>query len=126
MTSNLSRRFATLILAPAQLPKPGLPVIVSDPVTGGLVLNSVIRFMSSSTQLESRPDVGHPKKEASKTTEASGGVMKDQKNGEGENEEADDEGEYVMNRETGEIGGPKGPEPTRYGDWEKGGRCYDF
>ena len=25
-----------------------------------------------------------------------------------------------------EIGGPKGPEPTRYGDWEKGGRCTDF
>ena len=26
----------------------------------------------------------------------------------------------------GEIGGPKGPEPTRYGDWEKGGRVSDF
>ena len=25
-----------------------------------------------------------------------------------------------------EIGGPKGPEPTRYNDWEKGGRCIDF
>ena len=25
-----------------------------------------------------------------------------------------------------EIGGPKGPEPTRYGDWEIGGRCTDF
>ena len=25
-----------------------------------------------------------------------------------------------------EIGGPKGPEPTRYGDWEVGGRCTDF
>ena len=25
-----------------------------------------------------------------------------------------------------EIGGPKGPEPTRYGDWEKRGRCIDF
>jgi len=25
-----------------------------------------------------------------------------------------------------EIGGPSGPEPTRYGDWEKGGRCIDF
>lgn len=28
--------------------------------------------------------------------------------------------------ESGEVGGPKGPEPTRYGDWEKGGRCIDF
>ncbi|MDS4021764.1 MAG: DUF1674 domain-containing protein [Candidatus Competibacter sp.] len=25
-----------------------------------------------------------------------------------------------------EFGGPKGPEPTRYGDWEKAGRCIDF
>lgn len=25
-----------------------------------------------------------------------------------------------------EIGGPKGLEPTRYGDWEKRGRCIDF
>lgn len=25
-----------------------------------------------------------------------------------------------------EIGGRKGPEPTRYGDWEKDGRCIDF
>jgi hypothetical protein len=25
-----------------------------------------------------------------------------------------------------EIGGPAGPEPTRYGDWEQKGRCTDF
>jgi hypothetical protein len=25
-----------------------------------------------------------------------------------------------------EIGGPAGPEPTRYGDWERNGRCTDF
>jgi hypothetical protein len=25
-----------------------------------------------------------------------------------------------------EIGGPKGPEPTRHGDWEINGRCTDF
>lgn len=25
-----------------------------------------------------------------------------------------------------EIGGPKGLEPTRYGDWENNGRCWDF
>jgi hypothetical protein len=25
-----------------------------------------------------------------------------------------------------EIGGRDGPEPTRYGDWEKNGRCIDF
>ena len=25
-----------------------------------------------------------------------------------------------------EIGGPRGKGPTRYGDWEKNGRCIDF
>ena len=25
-----------------------------------------------------------------------------------------------------ELGGRDGPEPTRYGDWEKNGRCIDF
>ena len=25
-----------------------------------------------------------------------------------------------------EVGGPSGLEPTRYGDWEKKGICYDF
>eukprot|EP01063_Lacrimia_lanifica_P033848 TRINITY_DN6142_c0_g1_i1.p1 TRINITY_DN6142_c0_g1~~TRINITY_DN6142_c0_g1_i1.p1 ORF type:complete len:106 (+),score=42.29 TRINITY_DN6142_c0_g1_i1:56-373(+) len=30
------------------------------------------------------------------------------------------------NESTGEINGYPGKEPTRYGDWEKGGRCIDF
>lgn len=34
-----------------------------------------------------------------------------------------DEGEQDAPRE---IGGRDGPDPTRYGDWEKGGRCIDF
>jgi hypothetical protein len=25
-----------------------------------------------------------------------------------------------------ELGGPEGPDPTRYGDWERKGRCIDF
>ena len=29
-------------------------------------------------------------------------------------------------QEQKEIGGRKGLEPTRYGDWEKNGRCIDF
>jgi hypothetical protein len=28
--------------------------------------------------------------------------------------------------ETQEHGGPKGEEPTRYGDWENNGRAWDF
>ncbi|XP_078504144.1 succinate dehydrogenase assembly factor 4, mitochondrial [Lissotriton helveticus] len=31
-----------------------------------------------------------------------------------------------VNPVTKERGGPKGPEPTRYGDWERKGRCIDF
>ncbi|WP_345779174.1 DUF1674 domain-containing protein [Chiayiivirga sp.] len=25
-----------------------------------------------------------------------------------------------------EVGGREGPDPVRYGDWEKNGRCIDF
>ena len=31
-----------------------------------------------------------------------------------------------VNPKTGEQGGPRGPEPTRYGDWERKGRVSDF
>ena len=31
-----------------------------------------------------------------------------------------------INPNTGEKGGPRGPEPTRYGDWERKGRVSDF
>ncbi|ORE86986.1 hypothetical protein ATO7_08102 [Oceanococcus atlanticus] len=32
----------------------------------------------------------------------------------------------VLKKRPKEIGGPAGPEPTRYGDWERKGRCIDF
>jgi len=32
----------------------------------------------------------------------------------------------AVDRPAVEIGGRGGPEPTRYGDWEKNGRCIDF
>jgi len=38
-------------------------------------------------------------------------------------------GKDTGNTSTGkpkELGGPKGPEPTRFGDWERDGRCVDF
>ena len=34
--------------------------------------------------------------------------------------------EQKGNKKKKEIGGRDGPEPTRYGDWEKNGRCIDF
>ncbi len=35
-------------------------------------------------------------------------------------------GEEVVTNSKKEFGGAKGLEPTRYGDWESKGRCYDF
>ena len=32
----------------------------------------------------------------------------------------------VQEKTLSETGGPKGLEPTRYGDWEAKGRCHDF
>ena len=32
----------------------------------------------------------------------------------------------IPQQQPGEIGGPRGLEPTRFGDWECKGRCSDF
>jgi hypothetical protein len=37
-----------------------------------------------------------------------------------------DEARDARDERPAEYGGPKGKEPTRYGDWEKNGRCIDF
>ncbi len=50
-------------------------------------------------------------------------IKKDQAN------TADDDKASVAEKATKkpkEIGGPKGLEPTRYGDWERKGICVDF
>ncbi len=36
------------------------------------------------------------------------------------------EGRPASAKKVPETGGPEGPEPTRYGDWERKGRCIDF
>lgn len=41
-------------------------------------------------------------------------------------EATDSPGEGSQQGAVREIGGPGGPEPTRYGDWERNGRCIDF
>ncbi|NP_001025355.1 succinate dehydrogenase assembly factor 4, mitochondrial [Danio rerio] len=72
---------------------------------------------------------------------ASGGVTKDKEplkkaktpQGRFDMEETESKSKDVLERfpddvnpETKEKGGPRGPEPTRYGDWERKGRCIDF
>lgn len=47
----------------------------------------------------------------------------DEQNDEAQQEDIDF-GEILQPSE--EIGGPRGLEPTRYGDWERKGRCIDF
>lgn len=45
----------------------------------------------------------------------------------GQEDQADSSATETTNQSTPtEIGGRKGPEPVRYGDWEKNGRCIDF
>lgn len=43
-----------------------------------------------------------------------------------ENEEAANPVKKPKAEKPEEFGGPKGPEPTRYGDWESKGKCVDF
>ena len=38
----------------------------------------------------------------------------------------DDNAQATETSRPKEIGGRDGPDPTRYGDWEKNGRCIDF
>ena len=43
-----------------------------------------------------------------------------------EHTEKDEVEEEQQAEKPKEIGGREGPDPTRYGDWEKAGRCIDF
>jgi hypothetical protein len=46
--------------------------------------------------------------------------------GEGQDEDQDEGKVSGRGEPKREIGGADGPEPTRYGDWERNGRCTDF
>lgn len=87
-------------------------------------MNSASRFICSSTQgVKIKQD--HPVEHDAPTLDEKEKV--DNKNkGNVEVEGNNDEENTYINKKTVEIGGPKGPEPTRYGDWERGGRCSDF
>ncbi|KAL5744805.1 hypothetical protein ACOSQ2_027921 [Xanthoceras sorbifolium] len=113
--NNLSRLFPS-ISGLSAAPKP------SDTVTR-FGINSLSRiFCSSSTTQQPQ--------QQRQTSEAEN-ASKEKANSENVNKEdlEDDDGDYDdgdVNKVTGEIGGPRGPEPTRFGDWERNGRCYDF
>ena len=66
-------------------------------------------------------DAPLPVDPADKVDAKRGAELKAEKAGEAARQAAAKDGEAPV-----EIGGPKGLEPTRYGDWEKSGRCVDF
>ncbi|XP_066376760.1 uncharacterized protein [Miscanthus floridulus] len=78
--------------------------------------------LSSSAPSTGPPPEAAGKGEGEEAAEAKGADV-DTKAGK---EEDEGDGGVYVNKATGEIGGPRGPEPTRYGDWERGGRCSDF
>ncbi|NNC76895.1 MAG: DUF1674 domain-containing protein [Woeseiaceae bacterium] len=50
----------------------------------------------------------------------------EEQSGSGAESEAGGTAEVAGDSRPIEIGGRAGPDPTRYGDWEKAGRCIDF
>ena len=50
--------------------------------------------------------------------------IKDNKDGKDSKDSKDNA--HKQSATTEEIGGPKGKEPTRFGDWERNGRISDF
>jgi hypothetical protein len=44
----------------------------------------------------------------------------------GQQAAGDDNATMPASKPRREVGGPEGPDPTRYGDWERKGRCIDF
>ena len=75
-----------------------------------LIRSVVTRSMSSATPHQEIP-VQNNKPES----------IKEDPETENKEEDEDEDGAQY-----GEVGGPRGPEPTRYGDWEQKGRCSFF
>ncbi|EXB84238.1 hypothetical protein L484_000138 [Morus notabilis] len=115
MASNLGRLFSSI--TNLSTPKVILSSTRSEPLTR-CATNSASRLVSSSAQ-KPQYDQENMNKEQREA------IAKDLENEKEDGVEDEEEG-TSLNEQTGEVGGPRGPEPTRYGDWERNGRCYDF
>ncbi|XP_022737242.1 succinate dehydrogenase assembly factor 4, mitochondrial [Durio zibethinus] len=113
--ANLSRIFSSI--SELSIPKPSFTSFRSES-SARSASNSASRFVCFSAQ---QPQLNHEEKPNEEKPEA----VKENLEIEKKEEEEDEDGDH-LNEETGEVGGPRGPEPTRYGDWERNGRCYDF
>ncbi|OVA01964.1 Protein of unknown function DUF1674 [Macleaya cordata] len=120
MAKNLNRLFSSLIeISKSNL---GLGIVRSESFISSAPIASTRRgFVSCLSQQDQK----NPKNFAEEEEKEEISAEKNPVDGNEEEEEDEDEDDGV-NRQTGEIGGPKGPEPTRYGDWERNGRCSDF
>ncbi|CAK9151631.1 unnamed protein product [Ilex paraguariensis] len=104
-------------------PKLSLSFGRSEPST------SAIRLICSSTQRKQshQENSKEPEGEVSENSEKVESEDDDARNSDAEDEDEDEDSDGVqVNKETGEIGGPRGPEPTRFGDWERNCGCSDF
>ncbi|XP_057950398.1 uncharacterized protein LOC131145392 [Malania oleifera] len=85
------------------------------------------RLLSSSTQPHPpQRQADYPSKEEEEEEEQRKEVSSPPSGVKDDDSDDEYEGGVHVNERTGEIGGPQGPEPTRYGDWERNGRCSDF
>ncbi|KAM1029673.1 hypothetical protein EV1_041737 [Malus domestica] len=111
MAINLGRLFSSKTIP---------TICAAEPLTRAGV-NSVSRVLCSSAS-QSQTQHEKPSKEQGEPI-----VEKLENQAEEEEEDDDDDNDDgFVNKKTGEIGGPRGPEPTRFGDWERNGRCSDF
>ncbi|CAI0412868.1 unnamed protein product [Linum tenue] len=116
--SNLARLFSKL---PSSSPStPAASRARSDPAVSSL--RRLVSSTTTTTQQSKPREEEPPSKISDPEAENEKGSKAEVEGEEGE----DGEDELDLNKDTGEIGGPRGPEPTRYGDWERNGRCYDF
>ena len=127
MSKNLGRLFSSLI--DLSTPRLGLASARSGGRSESLThSNSAKQLFSSSAQYQHQHQHQRQMQEEEEQASSFSGNEQspDGENGEVSEEEDQGEGGVHVNEQTGEVGGPRGPEPTRYGDWERNGRCSDF
>lgn len=73
---------------------------------------------------KSRPDSAPSQDCAAETPSTGAAPEGDNEGGEGQSSDIKTTSQPTENPK--EKGGRAGPDPTRYGDWEKAGRCIDF
>ncbi|KAM7504859.1 hypothetical protein LguiB_003763 [Lonicera macranthoides] len=119
--SNLGRLFS---LATMEIPKPKLGLTTSSELESRFICYSTHHRQNHHPYNNTTTRQGEP------ISQNQGKKIQNEKEHihvhDDDADDDDDDGGIDLNEETGEVGGPRGPEPTRFGDWERNGRCYDF